>query len=75
MTLMKAVMILSAVEMAVIGVLIVWPFLTQDAVEVWQIALCVFLLTATSAGVVALSFVRKDGKWQQRWGAQSDDED
>ncbi|HUS54142.1 MAG TPA: hypothetical protein VMY41_09080 [Thermohalobaculum sp.] len=58
---------LGVVELAIIAVLIVLPMLTRGSVEVWQIALCAILLTATSAVFVATCFVRTDGKWRWRW--------
>ncbi len=68
MTLVKAVAILGAAELAIIAVLIIVPFVIRGAVEIWQIALCAVLLIAASSAFVALSFVKNDGKWQWRWG-------
>jgi hypothetical protein len=65
-----AVAALGVAELAIIGVLVVLPMLTVGAIETWQIALTVILLTVTSGIFVATCFVRADGKWQWRWGGQ-----
>ena len=62
-----AVAALGVAELAIIGLLIVLPMLNVGSVEVWHIALCAILLTATSAIFVATCFVKADGKWRWRW--------
>ncbi len=68
MTLVKAVALLAAAELAIIVVLVVVPILTEGSVPIWNMTLCAILLPAVSVVFMVASFVKVDGKWQWRWG-------